>query len=82
MKHSIFLSLFTYKTRLLADSSFSLGVASKLNYVFRMQIRSFTYKPRGFLLGSYGTDHTVSTLSVETKLAISTAFLLLQTARS
>ena len=55
MKHSIALSMFTYKPRLIGEGGFSLRVAYQLNYVFRMQNRSFTYKPRGFLPGSYGT---------------------------
>ena len=54
MKHSISLSMFTYKPRLIGEGGFSLRVAYQLNYVFRIQIRSFTSKPRGFLPGTYG----------------------------
>ena len=46
--------MFTYKPRLIGESGFSLMVAYQLNNVFRIQIRSFTYKPRGFLPGIYG----------------------------
>ena len=52
MKHSIFPSMF--KPRLIGEGGFSLRVAYQLNYVFRIQIRSLTYKPRGFLPGTYG----------------------------
>ena len=53
MKHSISLSMFTYKPRLLGEGGLSLRVAYQLSYVFRIQIRSFTYKPRDFLPGTY-----------------------------
>ena len=43
--------MFTYKPWLIGESGFSLRVAYQLNYAFRIQIRSFTYKPRGFLPG-------------------------------
>ena len=56
MKHSISLSMFTYKPRLIGEGGFSLRVAYQLNYVFQIQIRSFTYKPRGFLPGTYGIN--------------------------
>ena len=46
--------MFTYKPWLIGESGFSLRVAYQLNYAFRIQIRSFTYKPRGFLPGTYG----------------------------
>ena len=64
MKHSIFLSMFTYKTQLIGEGGFSLRVASRLDYVFGMQIRSFTYKPRGFLPGTYGTVTFLALLGV------------------
>ena len=51
VKHSIFLSMFTYKTRFIGEGGFSLRVASQLNCIFGMQIRLVTYKPRGFLPG-------------------------------
>ena len=57
MKHSIFLPMFTYKTRLIGKGGFSLRVAYQLNYVFRMQIRTFTYKPLGFLPGTCGKQN-------------------------
>ena len=54
MKHSITLSMFTYKPRLIGEGGFSPRVAYQLNYVFRIQIRSFTSKPRGFQPVTYG----------------------------
>ena len=54
MFSSISLSMFTYKPRLVGEGGFSLRVAYQLNYVFLIHIRSFTYKPRGFLPGTYG----------------------------
>ena len=54
MKHSIIPSLFTYNSRLIGEGGFSLRVAYKLNNFFQIQIRSFTYKLRGFLPGTYG----------------------------
>ena len=52
MKHSIFPSMF--KPRLIGEGGFSLRVAYQLSYVFKIEIRWFTYKPRGFLPGTYG----------------------------
>mgnify|MGYP001795405549 CR=1 FL=1 len=54
VKHCIHLSMFTYKPQLMREGGFSLRVAYQLNYVFRIQIRSLTYKLRGFLPGTYG----------------------------
>ena len=51
--------MFTYKPRLIVEGGFSLGVAYQLNNVFGIQIRSFTYKPRGFLPGTYVFETTV-----------------------
>ena len=54
MKHCISLSMFTYKPRLIGEGGFSLRVAYQLAYIFQIKIRSLTYKPRGFLPGTYG----------------------------
>ena len=40
--------------RYIGEGGFALRVACQLNYVFGMLIRSFTYKPRGFMPGTYG----------------------------
>ena len=64
MKHGIFLSMFTDKTRLLGDDGFSLTVASQLNYVFGIQIRLFSCKPRGFLPGIYGIMLYITSLGL------------------
>ena len=37
----------------LTSRGLEVRVAYQLNYVFRIQIRSLTYKPRGFLPGTY-----------------------------
>ena len=47
--------MFTYKPRLIGEGGFSLRVAYQLSYVFGIEIRLFTYRPRGFLPGTYGT---------------------------
>ena len=44
----------TCKLPLVGECGFSLRVAYLLNYVFRIQIESFTNKPRGFPKGTYG----------------------------
>ena len=46
--------MFTYKPRLIGEGGFSLWVAYQLAYIFQIKIRSLTYKPGGFLPGTYG----------------------------
>ena len=58
MKHSITLSMFTCKPRLIGEGGFSLRMAYQLNYVFLIQIWLFTYKPRGVLPGTCGKNVT------------------------
>ena len=53
MKYCITLYMFTYKPRLIGEGGFSLRVAYQLDYIFQIKIRSLTYKPGGFLPGTY-----------------------------
>ena len=68
MKHSISLSTFTYKPRFMGEGGFSLRMAYQLNYVFRIQTRSFTYKLCGFLPGTYGNNNFLLFLKIEDEL--------------
>ena len=51
MAINLYLSLWPW---LIGEGGFTLRVAYQLNYVFWIIIRSFTYKPRGFLPRIYG----------------------------
>ena len=65
MKHSISLSMFSYKPRLIIEVGFSLRVVYLLNYVFGIQIRSFTYKRRGFLPGDLTCGIKIGILHIQ-----------------
>ena len=52
--------MFTYKLRLIGEGGFSLWVAYQLAYIFQIKIRSFTYKPRGFLPGTYMVGYSIT----------------------
>ena len=43
--------MFTFKPRLISEGGFALSVAYRLNYVFLVQMRSFTYKPARLPVG-------------------------------
>ena len=52
MKHSIALTMFTYNSRLIGEGGFTMKTVHELNNEFPTIIKSFIYKPRGFLPGT------------------------------